>query len=135
MKGCPNLSEELVTKYLNPNLAMANRHMKCPKKGIRSTSKKAKTKGDNIQPVPVPVPQVAPPLLPQYNEEPQPYPGPAYGARLEGVNIIPVNKSIMNVFCSGAFADKISVVDYNYLTGNFPFMSIDGSVFLFFVPL
>ena len=38
--------------------------------------------------------------------------------------------SIANVFCFGAFADKEqSGVMYNDLTGNFPFMSLDGSVF------
>jgi hypothetical protein len=79
----------------------------------------------------VPIPQVAPPILQQYIEEPQPYPNPAYDARLEGVNIIPDNKSIANVFCFGAFADKISAVVNNDLTGNFPFMSIDGSVCFF----
>ena len=36
--------------------------------------------------------------------------------------------SIENVFCFGAFADKQSGVIYNNLTGNFLFMSLDGSV-------
>jgi hypothetical protein len=45
--------------------------------------------------------------------------------------MIPNNKSIANVFCFGAFADKISRVVYNDLIGNFPFMSIDGSVYFF----
>jgi hypothetical protein len=36
--------------------------------------------------------------------------------------------SIANVFCFGAFADKQSGVMYNDLTGNFPFISLDGSV-------
>jgi hypothetical protein len=49
----------------------------------------------------------------------------------KGVNIIPDDESITNVFCFGAFADKISGVVYNNLTGNFPFMSIDGSVCFF----
>jgi hypothetical protein len=40
LKGCPNLSEELVTKYLNPSPATAKGHMKRPKKGIRSTRMK-----------------------------------------------------------------------------------------------
>jgi hypothetical protein len=35
------------------------------------------------------------------------------------------------LFCFGAFADKISGVVYNDLTGNFPFVSIDGSVCFF----
>jgi hypothetical protein len=111
LKGCLNLSEALVTKYLNPSPVMANGHMKRPKKGIRSTIKKAKTKGDkSVQPVPAQLPQIAPPSLPQYNEEPRPYPGPAYSARLEGVNIIPDDESIANVFCFGAFAKKSAVL-------------------------
>ncbi len=37
LNGCPNISKELVTKYLNPSPATAKGHMKRPKKGIRST--------------------------------------------------------------------------------------------------
>ncbi len=59
-----------------------------------------------------------------------PYDGPAYNARIEA-SYIPDNKSIANVFCFGAFADKVSGIVYNDLTGNFPFMSIDGSVCFF----
>jgi hypothetical protein len=47
------------------------------------------------------------------------------------VNFIPDDKFIANVFCFGAFANKINGVVYNYLTGHFPFMSIDGSVCFF----
>jgi hypothetical protein len=36
--------------------------------------------------------------------------------------------SIANVFCFRAFTDKQSGVMYNDLTGNFPFISLDGSV-------
>ncbi len=45
-------------------------------------------------------------------------------------NIIPEveDKSIANVFCLGAFADKMMGVVYNDCTGNFPFMSLDGNV-------
>ncbi len=46
-------------------------------------------------------------------------------------NLIPDDESIANVFCFGAFTDKISGVVYNDLTRNFPFMSIDGSVCFF----
>ncbi len=35
------------------------------------------------------------------------------------------------MFCFGAFANKVSGVVYNDLTGNFPFMLIDGSVCFF----
>jgi len=77
LKGCPNLSEELVMKYLNPSPATAKGHMK-PKKGIRSTQKQVKTKGDlNVLSIPVPMPQAAPHPLPLFIE-PIPYNGPAW---------------------------------------------------------
>ncbi len=88
------------------------------------------TKGENNVPsVPAPVPQVVPPPLPLF-VEPLPYSRPAYGTRMD-VNLIPDNKLIANVFCFGAFANKINGVVYNDLTGNFSFMSIDGSVCFF----
>jgi hypothetical protein len=75
------------------------------------------------------VPQAAPPPLPLF-VEPLPYNGPAYRA-CSNVNFIPDDESIANVFCFGAFADKISGVMYNDLSENFPFVSIDGSVCFF----
>ena len=62
--------------------------------------------------------------------EPIPYNGPAYNAHRE-VKYIPYDNSIGNVFCFGAFADKVSGVVYNDLTGKCSFMSIDGSVCFF----
>jgi hypothetical protein len=103
--------------------------MKRPKKGIRSTPKQVKTKGDTVPSMHVPVPQAAPHPLPLF-VEPIPYDGPAYNARSD-VNYIPDDKSIANVFYVGAFANKVSGVVYNDPTGNFPFMSIDGSVCFF----
>jgi hypothetical protein len=91
--------------------------------------KAATKKGDVVNKVLALVPQVAPPVLPVF-VEPPPYHGPAYRAQHEANNI-PDNRSIANVFCFGAFADKISGVIYNDLTGNFPFMSINGSVYFF----
>jgi hypothetical protein len=130
LKVCPNISEGLVEKYLNPSPPTAKGHMKQPKKGIRSTQIKVKTKGDiDIRIVPAPVPLVAPPLLPLF-VEPWPYHGPAYGACTDAT-LIPNNKLIAYVLYFGAFADKISGVVYNDLTGNFPFMSIDGSICFF----
>ncbi len=41
------------------------------------------------------------------------------------------NKSIANIFCFGAFADKNSGIVYHNLTGLFPFMSYDKSVCFF----
>ena len=39
------------------------------------------------------------------------------------------DESIAKVFCFGAFADKRNGVVYNDLTGSFPFMLLDGSVY------
>jgi hypothetical protein len=104
--------------------------MKRPKKGIRSNQKQVKTKGDATGPsIQVPVPQAAPHPLPLI-VDPIPYNGLAYNAR-RVVNYILDEESIANVFCFGAFADKVSGIVYNDLTGNFPFMLIDGSVCFF----
>ncbi len=78
---------------------------------------------------PPPVAQPAPAVHPLGNNT-QPYPGPAYNAT-NGPNVIVDDKSIANVFCFGAFTDKVTGVVYNNLTGNFPFMSLDGSVCFF----
>jgi hypothetical protein len=43
------------------------------------------------------------------------------------------NHSIANVFCFGAFTDKITGVLYNDCTGELPFMSFDGNVCFFFM--
>ncbi len=129
LHGCSNLNKDLVAKFLDPSPATAKDHMKRSKKGIRSTGKAATNKGGVLNKVPTPFPQVAPPILPIF-VEPQPYHGPAYGARHED-NLIPDSESIANAFCFGAFAYKISGVIYNHLTGNFPFMSINGNACFF----
>jgi len=139
LKECPNLSEDLVTKYLNPSHATAKGHMKRPKKGIRSTkTKPLRTLSPSSKQPPVatipssPIAQVNPPILPLFNEVP-PYHGPAYNATIRGPNpnIIADDESIANMFCFGAFDDKITGVVYNNLAGNFTFMSLDGSVCFF----
>jgi hypothetical protein len=121
LKGCPNMSEKLILKYLNPNPATAKGHMKCPRHGIRSTRPKPPT-AHIIVPVSI-IPSVLSlmnvPIV--HNEYRPTIPGPA---------IIDdnTNKSIAIFFCVGAFADHQSGVVFNDLTGNFPFMSYNGSV-------
>jgi hypothetical protein len=120
-KGCPNLSEELVTEYLNPSPATTKGHMKRPKKGIRSTRTKQlptvmwQPAGTSIPQQPIA--QANPPILSLFNDV-SPYPGPAYQAT-NGPNIIANDESITNVFCFGAFADKITGVVYKYVHHNF----------------
>ncbi len=136
LKGCLNLSKELVTKYLNPSPATAKGRMKHPKKGIHSTrTKPLPTVLQNPQQPAVtsipqqPIAQANPLIFPLFNDVP-PYPGPAYHATL-GSNIFTDDESIANIFCFGAFANKITGVIYNDLTGNFPFMSLYGSLCFF----
>jgi hypothetical protein len=117
LKGCPNLSEKLILKYLNPNPATAKGHMKRPRHGIKSTRPKP------IASVPPQLPIVPPPVWYLLPEEfiPLALPGP---------NLIgdDCDESIANVFSFGAFANRHSGVVYNGLMGNFPFVSFDGSV-------
>ena len=125
LKGCPNMTIELVNKYLNASPATTKGHMKRPKKGIRST-----TPRPNKNATVVPLPD---PILPLFDRPPQ-FQGPAYGAQrtiISDDDDSDVDHTIANVFCFGAFADKVSGVVYNDLTGNFPFMSLDGSVCFF----
>ena len=142
VRGCPNMSEKWILKYLNLSPATAKGHLKQPRHGIQSTTKRpATTVPPQILPVPVvphdvqPIPAVRPPILPLFQAPPA-YPGPTYGAiqgnhppRL-GPNVIDDDetKSIANVFCFRAFADKRDGVEYNDLTGSLPFMLLDGSV-------
>jgi hypothetical protein len=125
-KGCPNISKTLILKYLNSCSAMAKGYMKQPRHSIhiiRSTRHH-----------PAPMTQPASPVLPLFEAIPV-YPWPAYGLR-PGPNVImdDDDKSIANIFCFGAFANRNSGILYHDLTGWFLVMSLDGSVcfFLFY---
>jgi hypothetical protein len=132
LKGCPNLSEKLILKYLNPSPATAKGHMKRPRHGIRSARQSGAITPVILAPVPLHAPNHAPlpivpiPVIPPDQWMPLPadiahlHPGPAIIADDED--------SITNVFCYGAFAAHHSGVIYNDLTGNFPFVLFDGSV-------
>ncbi len=124
LKGCHNMNKKLVTKYLNPSPATAKGHMKWPKKGIRTSTRKT-------LPIIQPIAQIAnQEVLPIFGEAP-PYPGPAYNATNSPAMKEKDNELIAKVFCFGAFADKVTDVVYNDLTGNFPLMSLDGSMCYF----
>jgi hypothetical protein len=120
LKGCPNLLEKLILKYLNLSPATAKRHMKRSRHGIRSTQPKPTTTA--IAPVPI-----LPPL-PLHGVD------SAFPAKLHPDIPRPAlicdntDESIANIFSLGAFTDQHSGIIYNSLTGNFLFMSYDGSV-------
>ncbi len=121
LKGCPNLSKKLKLKYLNPSLATAMGHMKCPHHGIWSTGPKHTA----MLPV-IPKPALAEilplPIVPKPNVK-------TFQQGL-WLNFIcnDLDKSITNVFCFCAFVNKHSGVMNNDLNGNFPFMFYNGSV-------
>jgi hypothetical protein len=79
LKGCPNLTERLIVKYLDPSPG----HMKCLHHRIKST--RHKQPGSKVLQVPIilpappqPVAQVEAPLLPLFQKVPI-YPGLTYG--------------------------------------------------------
>jgi hypothetical protein len=130
------MTKKLITKYLNTSPGTAKGHMKCLQHGIKSTH--IKPPKVRLQPVPniptapsQPAARIEPPVLPLFNEGPV-YPGLAYGA-MSGSNLIgnDDNKSIVNIFCFGAFADKNNGILYHDLMGLIPFMSYNGSVCFF----
>ena len=125
LKGCPNLSEKLILKYLNASPATSKGHMKRPRHGIRST--RAATATPVLRPAPAPdTGELDVPIIPEPFWLPEP---DDVGRPLDSLpNVIDDDESIANVFCYGAFADKRSGVVYNDLTGSFPFVSFDGSV-------
>jgi hypothetical protein len=114
----PQPQKKIILKYLNPSPATAKGHMKRPRHGIKSTCPKP---NESVPPLlhVVPLPVGLP--LPD-NFVPLAIPGP---------NLIgdDCNESIANVFCFGVFAERHSGIVYNNLTGNFPFVSFDGSVY------
>ena len=125
LQGCPNMTEKLILKYLNPSPATTKGHMKRARHGIKSTQKRAATQ-DIVTILPVPN-VINLPIVPAITDNfllPH-----AYIPTVQPNLILDdSNESIANVFCFGAFADRHSGVVYNDLTGNFPFMSFDGSV-------
>ncbi len=136
LKGCPNMTKKLITKYLNASPGTAKGHMKRPQHGIKSTRPKPPTA--RLQPVPTmptapsqPAAQIKPPVLPILNEG-SVYPDPAYGMTSRP-NLIgsDKDKSIANIFCFGAFVDKNNGIVYHDLMGLFPFMSYNGSICFF----
>jgi hypothetical protein len=122
LNGCPNLSEKLILKYLNPSPATANGHMKWPRHRIRSTRLKIMPTQEGIgvatSPVqpPLQIPIAPPPIwislgepnLAERNTRP---------ASTPNIIVDYCKESITNVFCYGAFASHHSGVVYSNLTG------------------
>ncbi len=124
LRGAPHLNLRSVAKYLPPSMATAKGHLKRPRKGIRSTTPKT----PRIT-VPASVPDRLMPGLEELSDD---------DSNDDASDAPPVNfiddiddHSVANVFCFGAFADKVTGVVYNDCTGDFPYMSLDGNVCFF----
>ncbi len=141
LNECPNISEKLVLKYLNPSPATMKGHMKRPRHGIQSTTPKiAITPVQVIAKAPVQVIDAAliqlfhPPLSVGFNNAGDDGNVQPAAVQPTGPSIIfdkDTDKSIANIFAFGAFANKNSGIMYSNLTGSFPFMLLDGSVCFF----
>ncbi len=107
-------------------MATSKGHMKRPRKGIRSTTpKQPRIRVPTSVPDPV-MPGLIEPNDPHANDEDS-NTTPQYHHIIDNND----DQSIANVFCFGAFADKIPGVVYNDCTGDFPYMSLDGNVCFF----
>ena len=124
LRGAPHLNLRSVAKYLPPSMATAKGHLKRPRKGIRSTTPRT----PRIT-VPASVPDRLMPGLDELADDAS----DDDVSNAPHFNIIDDvdDHSIANVFCFGAFADKITGVVYNDCTGEFPYTSLDGNVCFF----
>ncbi len=127
LTGCPNLNETLILKYLNPSPATAKGHMKRPRHGIHSTTPRIPSTQRQHQAIEPPLLPIQNPPVPQLPLQIPVCPGYQNNSR-PALITDDCDASISNVFCFGVFADKNSGIVYHDMTGNFPFMSLDGSV-------
>ena len=112
------MDEMTVQKYLVSSPATAKGHMKRPRKGI-STMPKEATHAPNTHIIRTPqrVPDVTMPgLVHLYDSEEERVPILLLHNLINDIE----DESIANVFCFGAFANKVSDVVYNDCTGDFP---------------
>ena len=131
-QGCPHLDAHSVQKYLFASPATSKGHMKQLRKGICSTRTTKPTTATQVYPL-LPRPQrVEDHTMPSLNH---PQDNREVDDRTIGPPTHLIQKldgySIANVFCFGAFADKLSGVIYNDCTGDFPYMSLDGNICFF----
>ncbi len=105
LQGVPHLTAVAVQKYIMPSPATSKGHMKRPHKGIRSTTPKPCQPTITSLDLPHPIPAApgihadARPGLIHNNNNDSSGPCPAF---IDDID----DKSIANVFCFGAFADK-----------------------------
>ncbi len=107
LKGCPNSTEKLILKYLNPSPATVKGHMKRPRQGIRSTQRTPSPTSVASPIHDAPTIPIIPPPPAEWIPLPNDFELPP-GVRPN--MILDDDESLANVFCYGAFADKRSGV-------------------------
>jgi hypothetical protein len=129
LKGAPHMDAHSVQKYFFASPATSKGHMKQPRKGIWSTCTTKPTTATQIDPLLLRPQRVEDHTMPGLIH-PQPNndvddrttrPPPHLIQKFD-------NYSIANVFCFGAFVDKLSEVVYNNCTGYFPYMLLNGNI-------
>ena len=126
LKGTPHLDAHTGHKYLIASLVTAKGHLKQPRKGIWSTTPKPTMTPRMLLSTPARAHNTTMPGLIQ----PEEYDNLPNHPPHNKINDIE-DKSIANVFCFGAFANKVTGIIYNDCTGDFPYMSLDGNVCFF----
>jgi hypothetical protein len=132
LTGAPHLDSHLVQKYFFASLPTSKGHMKQPCKGVWSTPT---TK-------PVTATQLDPLLLRPQRMEDRTMPGLNHlqpNGDVDNRTTCPPphliqefdDYSIANLFCFGAFADKLLGAVYNDCTGDFPYISLDSNICFF----
>ena len=123
LRGCPNMTEPLILKYLNPSTATVKGHMKRPRHGICSIRTRTLVEDHDRQVQVAPVPVIlpfdnAPPVYHVLVILPFDNAPPVYQPLPSGPNIITDDddQSITNIFCFGAFANKHSGIVYHDFT-------------------
>jgi hypothetical protein len=123
--------QEVDSKVFKPKSSYGKRAYEEARHGIRSTTPKANTRQSSIR-----VPDITFPVPPAASVRSGLTQGSEqiseqvveHNAQLPNLISNNEDKSIANVFCFGAFADKNSSIVYHDLTGSFPFKSLDRSV-------
>ena len=126
LNGAPHLDAHTVRKYLIASPVTAKGHLKGPRKGIRSTTPKPTLTPRTPLATPARAHDTTMPgiIQPGEHDNLPNHPPPNIINEIE-------DESIANVFCFGAFADKVTGIVYNDCTGYFPYMSLDGNVCFF----
>jgi hypothetical protein len=121
-KGTPHLNAKTVARYLSPSPETSKGHMKQLRKGLQSTTPQQTQPTQLVLPHPPPAQSIHGQLMPGLiSDDEDSKDRPTFITDVE-------DKSIANIFCFEAFANKNISVVYNNCTGNFPFMSLDGNV-------